>query len=827
MVMDLQWIPPASRLAFHDDRAPSPSPSRSPHKRHPPASKINDPLLSNLSPSSTLEALQASPTHLPPQDALQEIIAAASLSERSFAIRAASAGARLKNWLEELQQWPWQSSHNPFESLTPLSTSSPNDDISTAQEHWGSISAQTVLQYEDRIDEIRDAITALELDDLKMHVRDAHSTSSHHRMDDFTAIVTTTVLQALPLIYRLESLLSVWESRLTVLRATPGFVTTMDNAKQDMETAWSVCNEEVTAKSLQEMKASLERQIRDLGHRLDYMLDTLEGRPDTIPDRWIDNMEQLEADFGDWTVEAEKTIVDLDMRLEDESTRQTNLEKNITEGQQIETSNGLRTSVDESSPSLLTYGSLDTPKDNLAPHRPLPLNLRQHRRDHSNAYSDISTISYPGSATSDYFSDMSSAEIKDASKAEYFGVGSPIEVITPGLPRRESRTSEDTITRQSSQRTERGDSRASTVIAEPTIEEDGSAAFVSISSTDGVDVPCVTPPIPAKSRHRFEEVTDLSPSTTPVKIIRRKTATDATSTPTRKATTSPTKSDALEARISSILTDIPANIRLARSSDVDTKSGIVTPSSGHLKLKPIKKSPSPNPRLIRAQTAAPSPSITLIPAGGKSTASHGESDVQLYHLHQSGQGSPVKLFIRLVGEGERVMVRIGGGWADLAEYLKEYATHHGRRTVSGGQFDIQGLPQSQSNSPTTTLGSLSIHQTPERTSTGAMTKQRRGSNASTDMPSSYTSPLDGFRPTSRESTSSSKHSWTAGESPSLGLAGPKSRKAAVSPNKQAWVDTMIEKARHGSSEKKKGARDGFGELGIIGGTKRLFMKKSS
>ena len=454
MVMDLQWIPPASRLAFHHDQAPSPSPSRSPHKRHPPASKINDPLLSNLSPSSTLEALQASPTHLPPQDALlQETIAAASLSDRSFAIRAASAAARLKNWLEELQQWPWQSSQNPFESLTTLSTSTPNDDINTAQEHWGSISAQTVLQYEDRIDEIRDAMTALELDDLKMHVRDAHSTPSHHRMDDFTAIVTTTVLQALPLIYRLESLLSVWESRLTVLRATPGFVTTMDNAKQDMEAAWSVCNEEVTAQSLQEIKARLERQIRDLGHRLDYMLDTLEGRPDTIPDRWIDNMEQLEADFGDWTVEAEKTIVDLDMRLEDESTRQTNLDNNITGGQQMETSSGLRTSVDESSPSLRIYNSLDTPKDNLAPHRPLSLNLSQHRRDHSNAYSDISTISYPGSATSDYFSDMSSAEIKDASKAEYFGVGSPIEVITPGLPRRESRTSEDTITRQSSQRT--------------------------------------------------------------------------------------------------------------------------------------------------------------------------------------------------------------------------------------------------------------------------------------------------------------------------------------------------------------------------------------
>ncbi|KAL8846496.1 MAG: hypothetical protein Q9221_008420 [Calogaya cf. arnoldii] len=450
--MEMQWIPPASRFAFQDDRAPSPSPSRSPHKRQAPTTKIVDPLLSNLSPSSTLEALQAAPTDLPPQDAFQESIAAASLSERSFAIRAATAGKRLKDWYEELQQWQWQCPQNPFESPSTPTSAHPNNGASVAQEYWGSLLAQTVLQYEDRINEIRDAMTALELDDLKMHVRDAHTASSHHPMDDFTAIVTTTVLQALPLIYRLEALLGTWECRLTVLRASPGFITTMDHARQDMVAAWSICNEETTAQSLQEMKASLESQIRDLGHRLDHMLDTLEGRQDTIPDRWIDGMEQLEADFGDWTVEAEKAIVDLNMNLEDESRRQHELTIKVP---RTETLSCVQRPNGETTYLLSTDGSLDIPNESRPPngHRPLPLDLRGHRRDHSNAYSDVSTLSYPGSATSDYFSDMSSPEIKDASRAEYFGVGSPVEVTTPGLPRRESRTSEDTLTRQSSQRT--------------------------------------------------------------------------------------------------------------------------------------------------------------------------------------------------------------------------------------------------------------------------------------------------------------------------------------------------------------------------------------
>ena len=41
---------------------------------------------------------------------------------------------------------------------------------------------------------------------------------------------------------------------------------------------------------------------------------------------------------------------------------------------------------------------------------------------------------------------------------------------------------------------------------------------------------------------------------------------------------------------------------------------------------------------------------------------------------------------------ERAMVRVGGGWADLAEYLKVYVAHHGSNKcyelpIEGGRTD--------------------------------------------------------------------------------------------------------------------------------------------
>ncbi|KAL8648227.1 MAG: hypothetical protein Q9210_005116 [Variospora velana] len=987
-------IPSASRFVTREDPPPIPSPSplRSPHKRLASNPRSLSPLLSHLTSSAALETQEASTvTDQTSHYDFHQLAAAAAPSERALAIRAATAGRQLQQWHQELQQWQWSGSHNGFEAHHRRHPAhGPNQDLSnalpdsaqngnsTAQEYWGSLRADTVMGFEIRIDEIRDAIDALDLNELKMYVRDVHFgsisrlpssissaehndlTSGYNHMDDFTAAVTTIIIQALPVISRVEALLGVWEVRLTVLRAVPGLFTAMDRAQEEMAAAWETLDrpvQEAGAASRHDnvdgvksrtrgrergsvawphilaIKARLETQITELGQRLDFLLDTLEGRQDTIPDAWIDDMERLEAEFGDWVVEAEKMAVDWELRsgdhqlgshlrpTEDPPTAQSSNETEIDDEEH--TAVRAKASADElaavsdifpifrsnptnspsrvsplgnealdgssSVPDLMVDTTASWPESvgykqryNFLPngHRPSPLNLR-HRRDHSNALSDFSSdSSYLGSATSEYFSNLSSPEIHDASKTEYFGVGSPVEVITPGLPRSESQASGETVTRQSSQRTERAArplsaiaspsrSRASTVGQEPTISEDPDSAmsttkrdrrsltnFIFGNGIPDGDIhgpvvpanPEPPPPIPNKSRHRFANFTDLSPGNTPVKVIRRKTADAGTmpSTPQSKKSRTPTASPAksteeeLEARISSILTDIPANIQLARNSASQNSSNArrmsQSPASGAAKL--IKKSAAP--RLMRSQTTAPStPTMTLMPADQKSSAraQNGDPEIKVYHLHQPGKDAPIKLFVRLVGEGgERVMVRIGGGWADLAEYLTEYAIHHGRRTVSDRRFDIQGIPNSQWSSPVTPLGSVSNSQTPksrpespiaECSTPGAAIRSRRfsiGTLGSFSTPIDARSSPDDARPTSRESTASSRRSWLGDDSPSLGLAGPKSRKATVSPNKQAWVDTMMEKARTGSSEKQKGTRGAFGDLGIMGGTKRLFLK---
>lgn len=915
--MDLHWIPPPSRFEIQSDRgaAVSPSPSRSSHKRHISTAKPPDPLLSHISSAATLEAVDNPSTDgHSSQDGFYHSIATASPSEKALAVRAASATKRLEEWESEIRQWQWPSSYNGFEPPNQkISSSEPGQDPegdsnSTAprngengravmQENYGCLPAQTVFAYQKRINELREAMDALELNELKAHVRDAHLTSttrhatgissdygdeisSYSHLDDFTAVVTTIIMQALPIVSRLESLLGVWEVRLDVLRAVPGFTNTMGQTQDEMTAAWAALGhsddekdiDSVTKPFIIGLKTRLESQIRDLGQQLDFMLDSLEGRQDTLPEKWIDDMDQLESDFGSWVVEAEKMTVNQELSA---AADLMGLHKDSAAGSRdLQTStslvveNGTQTPFNEDElPTAPAVSNVDdgvidglastrdiSPEINGLPvldgvrygsengfpsvgHRPLPLNL-QHRRNPS-ALSDLSSeSSHPGSATSDCFSNMSSPEIQDASRAEYFGVGSPVEVTTPVLPRRQSKESDQTVSRQASQRTKRGDhpsstvaspgrSRASTVIPEPTITEDESQAVdepraerqsifskaVGIASQYAGVMAATndsgsSPPMSTKSRHRFENYTDLSPGNTPVKVIRRRTA-DFAHTPTtpqvqasRTAAVSPTKStdDELEARISSILTDIPANIQFTGRSNAHRDVTSQRPGSRNAKL--MKRSPTP--RLMRSQTAVPStPTMTLTPAEQTAgQASNGDSEIKLYHLHQPGKEAPIKLFVRLVGEGgERVMVRIGGGWADLGEYLKEYAIHHGRRAVSDGKFDIQGLPHSQSSSPITTLGSLTMPSTP-----------RAFPDYSND------------RPTSRDSNASSRRSWMGDESPSLGLAGPKSKKATVSPNKQAWVDTMVDKARKGSGEK-KGTRNAFGDLGIMGSTKRLFMKK--
>ena len=184
------------------------------------------------------------------------------------------------------------------------------------------------------------------------------------------------------------------------------------------------------------------------------------------------------------------------------------------------------------------------------------------------------------------------------------------------------------------------------------------------------------------------------------------------------------------------------------------------------------------------------------------------------------------------------MVRVGGGWADLAEYLKEYAMHHqhqGRRSVSDNKFEIKSLSSSPSTSAVPTATSINTGRSPS-TSVSGSTPNNRPNTPGSRQPSGVVhstidSPAEQLEGTPMSSTSeppstashSTSSSWRDPDS-SLGLAGPKSKKFEISPQKKAWVDGMLNQARHLSYEHKKA--DTATEQGDAssGKTKRVFLK---
>ena len=321
------------------------------------------------------------------------------------------------------------------------------------------------------------------------------------------------------------------------------------------------------------------------------------------------------------------------------------------------------------------------------------------------------------------------------------------------------------------------------------------------------------------TRNRFEQFSDAPASTMSVKVQKLRSANPPAQNSVPAAGGAKPK-DQLEARISTILTNIPADIRLKSTGSKTPPPPSSRPRNISDPRTPLRRSITP--KLIRTKTPTQSPSLTLeaAPKSDSKPAQHAanDSEIRIYHLQQSGKDTaPLKLHVRLVGEaGERVMVRVGGGWADLGEYLRDYAMHHsssGKRSVSDNPyFDIQSLPNS--SPAVSTPGGLS---TP----------------ASRSRP---VSPMTSSRPSSRSSWTE----MTGSESPSLmGLKAERLRKADISPGKQAWVEGMVDKARQGGNtangngnvkkEKRKsslgGSREeGMGWLGKVGGTNRVFLR---
>ena len=296
--------------------------------------------------------------------------------------------------------------------------------------------------------------------------------------------------------------------------------------------------------------------------------------------------------------------------------------------------------------------------------------------------------------------------------------------------------------------------------------------------------------------------------------------------------------DTFDRHVSEVLQKLPSAIRF--------RTGATTPQP---RIGETRTFSGPRPKTTRPPSRAGG--LTLAPADpspNRRTTAANEPEVKLYHLTQAGREEPIRLFVRLVGEGERVMVRVGGGWADLADYLRQYAEHHGSRTVSG-EIDVKTV-----GSTPLPGGSGGILPALRRKASGPLSAEANRAMAYSTPPpampalervktpekenshpallsSSPGSPPVPPRSPSRPSTSGSnrpgsKHSWSE-----VSMAGPGSngKKVADLPEQKArWVQGMVERVQNASSEKNESQKQKhFAELGKVGATRRVIFNRSA
>ncbi|XRM44722.1 hypothetical protein ABZX51_007835 [Aspergillus tubingensis] len=298
-----------------------------------------DPLLGNLSPESTLQALSA--TDAVPRneqaahDILSKSISQVSPAERALGIRAAIAAQKLNLWYKEVQSWEW-----PKRSDIQLGKGFVPPPGAAAEEYCGSLPKAVVDQHEKRIEEIRDGMDVLDVDELKEHVLNAHIPArsrpssanstlsvppplSYVQLSDFTAVITATILRALPLLSRLNSLLSTWDVRLLVLRQVPELLRRLRLARSELDSALDLIKSPTLPDedgplysriNYHAKRATLELTVVSAGRQLDRVLDALEGREDSLPESWIDELEAIESEFGTWVMEAERRTVENEWR---------------------------------------------------------------------------------------------------------------------------------------------------------------------------------------------------------------------------------------------------------------------------------------------------------------------------------------------------------------------------------------------------------------------------------------------------------------------------------------------------------------------------------
>ncbi|KAI0865716.1 hypothetical protein F4860DRAFT_500343 [Xylaria cubensis] len=782
--------------------------------------------------------------------------------------------------------------------------------------YYGSLPADDVIRYEKRIEEINQDMEGLDLEDIKNQVLHNHilplsrpgtpfsdaglsvaSAFSFAKMEDLTAVVTAITVRTLPALSKLSRLLHTWNIRLVVLRKVPSLVVMIMDAEVALRSGWSAIGlpsrssdyaegknpigsstPHLSQKDFDVMKTVLQQKVARPGRDLDFMLDMLEGMVDTLPEEWLDRMEFIEREYADWHTAHQRVIEFGDWLKGSELNRGKSSNKAVSpksnnQNSSAVSSSAARTKTFKEQPNS-TYDRSEDVED---------------EEDEEDVYHDPRQNIILSEVNRNIVRQPANQLLKTPFEEDF--EPSILEAVNeeeeePELPptyfelRKRSDPSVTSVlihgsSNYSPDYSDRGTFREASMEPELPNLPDPDQPF----SSDAISPPS-SPPLrynkPRSTSVTFKDIpeiaplpeVDRSPPRTPLEppeFFDPDASFEWDSqlgSPSRMSVISTVNDDDhLQKQLRELLETIPAKIELK-------KRGInLNPPDLQLPSRPKPRYPDSSRRPTSALSSRPesrigtpsysrsvTPSFMLAPvrdARQRSTSSQG---IRLYHLSRSGE-VPIKLFIRCVGEqNERVMVRVGGGWSDLGEYLRDYAIHHGSRSKGEGKVEVTDAvrtgssPASRPTSrPNSALGSpmtpLAIRKTRRNLGEEGIPKAPRTplSKASALQENANTPASEA----SVRSRASSHVDWDEEDS-SLGLAGPKAaRRREISDESRAWIENVKHKVRLASGERltasasseqlrpsqpsqtnvrQRKSLGGFGEIGKAGSTKRLFRK---
>lgn len=877
----------STRLPFHSTSTNSPT-----HQRNP-----SDDFISRLSPMNAIDTFRA------PSGPLKACMDAATTAEQSFAIRAAIASKNIYEWLDELRDWPWpeeggigfqtpapaRGGFPPRGRADPAAESPSGGATAIAGDvYLGSLLQSDIARYETRIGQIQGGLDKLDIEEIKRHVLQHHimplsrpgtpaspsfdrhfgmpSLASYTKMDDLTAVITATVVQALPNLSKLLRLMNAWRTRLSLLRRVPSLMSSLSDAEtavqsgfsaieqgfkslvDQLSTSQSTAGSKLPHTDFEVMQLGLDKKISRASHELDYMLDTLEGRDDTLPDQWIDRMEAVEQGFADWIAAREKMLRDAQSAALRAQTKSAENEKILKASESAEiATEGLEPSRQTNGESSHARRTKDGSLSGVVIHvQHADDDVSQPLREEQSSTSslgDADTSSTPTTKQSSSPAIHRSTSNADLD-ADYLLLEPCDKSREPALP----------LISVENSRPSTAISDASTTTRAPQDPQRTPDLLPTRGSRGSPHTP------PKDRRSASMSLGDMPP------VLEGPEDEDTAPTPPSSSVESVPKTlgspfvlsdasgedDHLRRQINEILEKIPAKVHL--SSQTTAVNHLNPPD---LQL-PYSKPRSTADKTLRSRSSmssrAGTPSFMLAPVS-RPRQQRGNQDIKLYHLSRGTGEPPIKLYIRCVGE--RVMVRVGGGWADLGEYLKEYAFHHSRRSQQGSDSRVEVRDMPRSVSSLSTRASVSPPGRPSPPSRPAsaagstspiyVKKTRKPSGGEELLgprlprtPIAYGGagasepPSSGSGSTGRSRSSSGISSAAEGDS-SLGMAGPKSTRKDISQESLEWVESIKEKVRAASSsadmmraaavaEQAHARERGFGDIGKIGGTKRLFRK---